>query len=124
MIANEVELESLSEMKPNGKATLGSLAPFLASVKVQVAVRVGCAEISVGELLKLQQGEVLLLDRLVEQPLDVLVDGHVVARGSLVAVEEHFGVRITQSAQFDLPPSTRLAAGEDLPVTERASTPR
>jgi len=59
---------------------------------------VGEVETSVSELLQLKQGSVLALDRLVDEPLDVLVDQHVVARGVLVAVGEHFGVRITEAA--------------------------
>ena len=97
-IANEIELEPLTEVELDGKPLLGSVLPFLGSVKVRVSVRVGSAEISVSELLKLGQGAVLALDRLVEQPLDVLIDEHVVARGMLVAVGEHFGVRITETA--------------------------
>jgi flagellar motor switch protein FliN/FliY len=72
--------------------------PFLGSVKVSLTVRVGAAQISVAELLKLGQGTVLALDRLVEDPLEVMVDDQVVARGTLVAVGEHFGVRISETA--------------------------
>jgi flagellar motor switch protein FliN/FliY len=97
-IANEIELEPLSEVELNGKPMLASALPFLGSVKVKLAVRVGAAELSVTELLELEQGSVLSLDRLVEQPLDVLVDEHVVARGMLVAVDDHFGVRIIETA--------------------------
>jgi len=81
-----------------GRSLVRSVLPFLGSVKVKVAVRVGSAEVSVAELLEMKQGAVLALDRAVEAPLDVLVDGQVVARGTLVAVGEHFGVRITETA--------------------------
>jgi flagellar motor switch protein FliN/FliY len=97
-ITNEIELEPLPAVELEGKPLAASALPFLGSVKVQLAVRIGAARISVAELLELKQGAVLTLDRLVEQPLDVLVDEHVVARGMLVAVEEHFGVRITEAA--------------------------
>lgn len=97
-ITTEIELEPLPAARLNGRAMLGSVLPFLGSVKVRVVVQVGSAEISVAELLKMQQGEVLALDRGVDEPLDVLVDGHIVARGVLVAVGEHFGVRITETA--------------------------
>lgn len=92
----EIELEPLAQVI-EGKALLGNALPFLGSVKVQVAVRVGSAEVSVTELLDMKEGSVLSLDRLVDEPLDVLVDGHVVARGMLVAVGEHFGVRIVEA---------------------------
>jgi flagellar motor switch protein FliN len=95
---NEIELEPLTETIIDSKPLLGSALPFLGSVRVKVCVRVGSAETSVAELLELKQGSVLALDRLVDQPLDVLIDEHVVARGMLVAVGEHFGVRISEAA--------------------------
>jgi flagellar motor switch protein FliN/FliY len=105
MFATEIELEPLVEPQSNKPllAAAGTL-PFLGAVKVRVAVRVGGAHTSVGELLELKQGAVLPLDRLVDEPLDVLVDEHVVARGMLVAVGEHFGVRITETGTLGIPP--------------------
>jgi flagellar motor switch protein FliN len=98
ILAHEIELESPVEPGSQVRPLLGARWPFLGSVKIQVSVRVGGAEASVGELAELKQGAVLTLDRLVDEPLDVLVDGHVVARGMLVAVGEYFGVRITETA--------------------------
>lgn len=103
-IANEIELEPLATVQLSGKPLVTSALPFLGSVKVRLAVRVGGAQMSVAELLKLEQGSVLSLDRLVEQPLDVLVDEHVVARGMLVAVGDHFGIRITEAAMLTSKP--------------------
>src|SRR3982751_2379767 len=100
---NKIELEPLSPVEPNGKPILASTLPFMASVRVRIAVRVGAAQLSVAELLELQQGAGLTLARPVEQPLDVLVDEHVVARGMLVAVGDHFGVRITEAATLREP---------------------
>jgi flagellar motor switch protein FliN len=102
-IANEIELEPLAELKSDGKPMLGSVLPLLGSVKVRVSVRVGSSEVSVADLLGMEQGATLPLDRLVDEPLDVLVDDMVVARGSLVAVGEHFGVRITERAIATMP---------------------
>jgi flagellar motor switch protein FliN/FliY len=102
-IAQEIELEPLADDHSNGKAVLGAALPFLGSVKIRVSVRVGSTHISVAELLKMQQGGVLALDQLVDEPLDVLVDDLVVARGALVAVGDHFGVRITETAIATLP---------------------
>lgn len=96
--AHEIELEPLSGDVSTGKAVLGAALPFLGSVKIRVSVRVGSTQITVADLLKMQQGGVLPLDQLVDEPLDVLVDELVVARGALVAVGDHFGVRITETA--------------------------
>jgi flagellar motor switch protein FliN len=96
--AVEIELEPLSDTAIGGRPLVATVLPLLGSVKVKLSVRVGAAETSVSDLLQLKQGGVLTLDRMVDQPLDVVIDGHVVARGVLVAVGEHFGVRITQTA--------------------------
>ena len=101
-IANEIELEALPD-GPFGKPVMSSALPYLESVRVQVSVRVGGIETTVAELLALKQGAVLELDRLVEEPLDVMVGGHVVARGTLVAVGEQFGVRLTEIATTAAP---------------------
>ncbi|HEY5760121.1 MAG TPA: FliM/FliN family flagellar motor switch protein [Steroidobacter sp.] len=96
--ATEIELEPLADAPADGRPLVESVLPLLGAVKVRVSVRVGAAQTSVAELLDMKQGAVLTLDRLVDQPLDVLIDEHVVARGVLVAVGENFGVRITEAA--------------------------
>lgn len=96
--ASDIDLEPLEQMQSTGKPLLSSALPFLGAVKVRVSVRIGCAEMSAADLLELEAGSVVALDRSVEQPLDVLVDEHVVARGMLVAIGDQFGVRITEAA--------------------------
>jgi flagellar motor switch protein FliN/FliY len=103
MVAQEIELSPLTAAAGGTAPALQVPPPFLKAVKVKVTVRVGQAELSVGELLETRQGGVLALDRLVDQPLDVLVDEHVVARGTLVAVGDHFGVRLTEAPSMSAP---------------------
>ncbi len=96
---NEIELEPLADVADESDQPLVRSAwPFLGSVKVRLAVRVGGAEVSVADLMEFKQGSVLELDQLVDEPLDVMIDGHVVARGVLVAVGDHFGVRISEAS--------------------------
>lgn len=66
--------------------------------KVQTRLRVciGNLDISVGELMTAKAGQVFQLDRAVDQPVDLLLEGEVVARGELVAVDDQFGIRITE----------------------------
>lgn len=97
VVANEVEVPPLASSHGAGAPLLQTHLPFLGAVKVRVAVQIGKADATVGELLEMKQGAVLSLEQLLDQPLDVLVDGHVVARGSLVAVGDNFGVRLTQT---------------------------
>jgi len=97
-IINEIELEPLADSAAEGRqAIVRSAWPFLGSVKVRLTVRVGGAEVSVADLMAFKEGSVVELDELVDEPLDVIIDGHVVARGVLVAVGDHFGVRISEA---------------------------
>lgn len=97
VIANEIELSPLTASGGSGAPLLPAQLPFLGAVRVRVAVQIGSTETSLGELLEMKQGGVLALDQLLDQPIDVLVDGHVVARGSLMAVGDHFGVRLSET---------------------------
>lgn len=96
-VTQEIELSTLPPVSEGEALVAHSALPFLKSVKVRVTVRLGETHTTVGGLLDMKQGGVLALDRLVDQPLDVLVDEHVVARGTLVAVGDHFGVRLTEA---------------------------
>jgi len=75
---------------------LADAAHPLRRVKAKLTVCVGSVEVSIGELLEAQEQQVIRLDRTVEQPVDIMLEGQVVARGTLVAVDEHFAVRITE----------------------------
>ena len=68
----------------------------LSEVPVLVTVRLGSARLTLRELLDLQAGSVLVLDRAVGDPAEVLVGDRVVALGELVRVERDLGLRITQ----------------------------
>jgi len=93
--AQAIELE-----EPAGAA--GASAPLLReahplhAVKVRLQVCVGEAEMSIGELMGARESEVLVLQRGLEQPVDLVLEGRVVARGQLVAVDGCFAVRITE----------------------------
>ncbi|MCD6359915.1 MAG: FliM/FliN family flagellar motor switch protein [Armatimonadetes bacterium] len=68
----------------------------LRRLSVDVDVRLGGATITIGELMDLQAGSVLALDRSVDEPVELLVGEQVVARGELVSVEGEVGVRIVE----------------------------
>ena len=58
-------------------------------------MEVGKTKISIRNLLKLNQGSVVELDRLAGEPLDVLVNGTLIAHGEVVVVNEKYGIRLT-----------------------------
>lgn len=64
-------------------------------VPVTLSLEVGRAQMSVGRLLRLSQGSVVELDRSAGEPLDVLVNGTLVAHGEIVIVNDKFGIRLT-----------------------------
>ncbi len=63
-------------------------------VPVTLSLEVGRASITIGELLKLNQGSVVELKRSAMDPMDVLVNGTIVARGEIVVVDDSFGIRL------------------------------
>lgn len=90
----DVEYQELSD-NATGKPVLAANLGLLKHVDVDVEVRLGRATLRVSELFALQEGSMLKLDRLVEDPVEVLLNGRVVAMGQLAVLGEHLGVRIT-----------------------------
>ena len=64
-------------------------------VPVTIAMEIGRSRINIRNLLQLNQGSVVELDRLAGEPMDVLVNGTLVAQGEVVVVNEKFGIRLT-----------------------------
>ena len=68
---------------------------LIMDVRLMLTLEVGRARISVRNLLALTQGSVVELDKLAGEKVDVLVNGHPIAQGEVVVVDDSFGVRIT-----------------------------
>jgi flagellar motor switch protein FliN/FliY len=64
-------------------------------IPVTLSVELGRTKIQIKELLQLAQGSVVDLDRLAGEPMDVLVNGFLIARGEVVMVNDNFGIRLT-----------------------------
>jgi len=64
-------------------------------IPLEVSVELGRAHLLVNELLQLGQGSVIELNKLAGEPMEILVNGKLVARGEVVVVNEKFGVRLT-----------------------------
>jgi len=64
-------------------------------IPVTLSMEIGRTEISIRNLLQLNQGSVVELDRLAGEPMDVMVNGTLVAHGEVVVVNEKFGIRLT-----------------------------
>ncbi len=93
---NQTEAQASSEFSAaTGGATAENLR-VLENIEVQLAVEVGNTEIKIRDLLRLNEGSVIELDRLAGDPLDILVNGTMIAKGEIVMVGERFGVRFTE----------------------------
>jgi flagellar motor switch protein FliN/FliY len=68
----------------------------LENIDVKLTVEVGNAEIKIRDLLRLNEGSIVELDRLAGDPLDILVNGTMIAQGEVVMVGERFGVRFSE----------------------------
>lgn len=68
---------------------------FILDIPLKVSVELGRTKVVIKDLLQLGQGSVLELDKLAGEPLEVLVNGKLVARGEVVVVNEKFGIRLT-----------------------------
>ena len=94
----EGDLDEIDEMsggeKGGGKVDTKSLDLIL-DIPLTVAVELGRSKILINDLLQLGQGSVIELTKLVGEPLEVLVNNKLVARGEVVVVNEKFGVRLT-----------------------------
>lgn len=94
MKLKEVEYQSLGEVA-EGKPVMAANMSLLKHVEVNVEVRLGTATLRIADLFALQTGSLLKLDRLVDEPIEVLLNGKPIATGQLAVLGEHLGVRIT-----------------------------
>ena len=92
----ELKRETVEEGAGEGAPLVAKNVDLVRGVKVRLEVRLGECEMSVGELFDLKADAVVALDRDVSAPVDVLLDGRLIARGTLVAAGDNFGVRITE----------------------------
>lgn len=72
----------------------GSLDMIL-DIPVTIAVEIGRTKMSISNLLKLNQGSVVEMDRFAGEPMDITVNGTLIAHGEIVVVNEKFGIRFT-----------------------------
>ncbi|MBF8721970.1 MULTISPECIES: flagellar motor switch protein FliN [Pseudomonas] len=88
--------EFASSPRPSDNVSLeGPNLDVILDIPVNISMEVGSTEISIRNLLQLNQGSVIELDRLAGEPLDVLVNGTLIAHGEVVVVNEKFGIRLT-----------------------------
>lgn len=89
--------EGSSDLKKDKKEN-GLLAnhnlDFILDIPLEISVEVGRAKLSIGELLKLGQGSVVELNKIAGEPLEILINGKLIARGDVVVVNEKFAIKV------------------------------
>jgi flagellar motor switch protein FliN/FliY len=105
------ELDPGLDGAEDGGADLGRLQ----NVPVELAVEIGRTRMTIGEALALGPGSVVTVGRLAGDPVDLLVNGRVIARGEVVAIDEELGLRITEIAAAVVGPGAETTAPADPP---------
>jgi len=87
----------LQDLEPEqaGATIQDASLDVILDIPVTISMEVGSTKISIRNLLKLNQGSVVELDRLAGEPLDVLVNGTLIAHAEVVVVNEKYGIRLT-----------------------------
>src|SRR5262249_36873038 len=85
---------SVASLMPTAAADGSQTFGILMDVEMPVSVSFGRAQTPLKDVLKLTTGSIIELHRAVAEPVDVLVNGHIIAQGEVVVVEGNFGVRI------------------------------
>ncbi len=89
------ELEELTEDNAPISAEEKRKLDTILDIPVTISMEVGRSQISIRNLLQLNQGSVVELDRVAGEPLDVLVNNTLIAHGEVVVVNDKFGIRLT-----------------------------
>jgi flagellar motor switch protein FliN/FliY len=93
--------DALSEENPADNTSHLANSPFsddlnlILDIPVKMTVELGRTRMTIKELLRLSQGAVVPLDGLAGEPLDILINGYLIAQGEVVVVSDKFGIRIT-----------------------------
>ena len=104
--AESVAPASFTQFAPNvpGAAGAGNDLNMILDIPVQLTVELGRTRIPIKHILQLAQGSVVELETLAGEPMDVLVNGYLIAQGEVVVVNDKFGIRLTDIVT----PSERL----------------
>ena len=94
-VTDDKEVKGSSEEEKTERSSLENLR-VLENIDVKLTVEVGGAEIKLRDLLRINEGSVIELERLAGDPLDILANGTIIAKGEVVMIGERFGIRFTE----------------------------
>jgi flagellar motor switch protein FliN/FliY len=91
----QVAPASFTNFAPTTGTTAGNDIGMILDIPVQLTVELGRTRIPIKHILQLAQGSVVELETLAGEPMDVLVNGYLIAQGEVVVVNDKFGIRLT-----------------------------
>ncbi|MFX1677793.1 flagellar motor switch protein FliN [Mitsuaria sp. CC2] len=94
-VAEQVAPAAFTNFSPTPGNLPGSDINMILDIPVQLTVELGRTRIPIKNILQLAQGSVVELDALAGEPMDVLVNGYLIAQGEVVVVNDKFGIRLT-----------------------------
>lgn len=92
---NNIHLDELKDTTAPLSAEEHARLDSILDIPVTISMEVGRSKINIRNLLQLNQGSVVELDRIAGEPLDVMVNGTLIAHGEVVVVNDKFGIRLT-----------------------------
>ena len=93
--ADQVSPAPFAAFAPSAGGTAGNDINMILDIPVQLTVELGRTRIPIKNILQLAQGSVVELEAMAGEPMDVLVNGYLIAQGEVVVVNEKFGIRLT-----------------------------
>ena len=94
-IARDAKTANFTQLKPATSTAGINNFDFILDISLQVSVHVGATKMLIKDLLQLGQGSIIELNKLAGEPMDVLVNDKLIARGEVVVVNDKFGIRLT-----------------------------
>ena len=93
--AEQVAPASFQNFTPTSSTAAGNDINMILDIPVQLTVELGRTRIPIKHILQLAQGSVVELEAMAGEPMDVLVNGYLIAQGEVVVVNDKFGIRLT-----------------------------
>ena len=93
IMAGIADFEEFEESRVKGVAN--DKLNFLKDLKLNVYIELGRTQMQIKEILELERGYVIELDKLASEPVDIYVNNKKIAEGEVVVIDKHFGIRIT-----------------------------
>lgn len=89
---------NLSEQQPQAEGQLlnKNYLGLVGDIEVQCTVRIGTLNVSIAQLKDLKSGQALRLNQKTNEPIEIILNERVIARGELMSQEDHFAVQITE----------------------------